>query len=253
MYQNVSCRAPKCIERGKPGYKVTRRSPAAGTWHRPRCAAGHRDCAAKDTAGGHRDFDAGFVTRLQQRDPATCMSLVSSLTPALEARLRFKLRDRSAIEDVRNETFYRVFCLVDRGSVREPEQFGSFVRGVCDRVAQESRRKTRPTELLQGTAMEPCDLQPHPDKVLIGQERLDVVWRAVIGSAGSRPQADFRNVWPAARSQRTGARSGDQRGAAERPSLPRAEASARAGPAAGPSPPAGASNLPPRMLVPLSH
>ncbi|MGO4882230.1 MAG: RNA polymerase sigma factor [Bryobacteraceae bacterium] len=126
------------------------------------------------------NFDAGFLTRLQQRDPEACTFLVSSLTPALEARLRCKLRDYGAIEDIRNETFYRVFCLVDGGRIRTPEQLGSFVRGVCDRVAQESRRKRHATEFLHDTVFEPRDCRPHLDQVLIDQERSDLVWREVM-------------------------------------------------------------------------
>jgi len=125
------------------------------------------------------NFDAGFVTRLKQRDPDTCTFLVSSLTPVLEARLRYKLRDHGAIEDIRNETFYRVFCLVDRGRVRQPEQLGSLVRGVCDRVAQESCRKARATESLPGAGMETPDRQPHLDKVLVEKERRALLWRGV--------------------------------------------------------------------------
>jgi RNA polymerase sigma-70 factor (ECF subfamily) len=126
------------------------------------------------------NFDASFLTRLKQRDPAACTYLVSSLTPVLEARLRYKLRDHSAIEDIRNETFYRVFCMVDGGRVREPEQLGSFVRGVCDRVAQESRRKAHATEPFPGAGMEPTDCQPHLDKLLVDKERSALVWREVM-------------------------------------------------------------------------
>lgn len=126
------------------------------------------------------NFDADFVTRLKQRDPDTCTFLVCSLTPVLEARLRYKLRDHSAIEDIRNETFCRVFCLVDRGRIRHPEHFASFVRGVCDRVAQESRRKARATEPLPGAGMEPSDCQPHLDKLLVDEERKALVWREVM-------------------------------------------------------------------------
>jgi RNA polymerase sigma-70 factor (ECF subfamily) len=126
------------------------------------------------------DFDAGFVTRLQQRDPEACTSLITALTPVLDARLRYRHRDPSVREDVRNETWYRVFCLLDRGRVREPAQLGSFVRGVCDRVAQETRRKARVTEPLDCIAMEPADRWPHLDKLLIEQERAAVLWRALM-------------------------------------------------------------------------
>jgi len=125
------------------------------------------------------NFDAGFVTRLKQRDPDACAFLVSSLTPVLEARLRYKLRDQSAIEDIRNETFCRVFCLVDGGRIREPEQFGSFVRGVCDRVALETGRKAHATGFLPRAAMEPRDCRPHLDQVLVDKERKALVWRGM--------------------------------------------------------------------------
>ena len=92
------------------------------------------------------NFDAGFLRRLKQRDPDACACLISALTPVLEARLRCKLRDRDSIADICHETVYRVFRLVDRGSVREPEKLGGFARGVCDRVAQEAFRKLRGTE-----------------------------------------------------------------------------------------------------------
>jgi RNA polymerase sigma-70 factor (ECF subfamily) len=126
------------------------------------------------------NFDAGFLTRLKQRDPDTCTFLVSSLTPVLDARLRYKLRDHGAIEDIRNETFYRVFCLVDGERIRQPEQLGSFVRGVCDRVAHECRRKTRITEPLSGANWEPADRQPPLDNLLVEQERKALLRREVM-------------------------------------------------------------------------
>lgn len=111
-------------------------------------------------------FDAEYLTRLRQRDPETCTSFVSSLTPVLEARLRTQFRDRGSIEDARNETFYRVFRLVDGERVRQPEQLGSFVRGVCDRVVHETRRKTRFTESLPEEGIEAPDRQPAIDTLL---------------------------------------------------------------------------------------
>jgi RNA polymerase sigma-70 factor, ECF subfamily len=132
------------------------------------------------------NFDAGFVTRLQRRDPEACTSLVTAFTPVLDARLRYRHRDPSIREDVRNETWYRVFCLLDRGRVRKPDQLGSFVLGVCDRVAHESHRKARATEPLHCIAMEPADRRPHLDKLLIEKERAAVLWRALM----QLPEAD---------------------------------------------------------------
>lgn len=135
------------------------------------------------------NYDAGFLTLLKERDPEACTFLVASLSPVLESRLRFRLRDHSAIEDIRNETFYRVFRLVDGGRVRQPEQLGSFVRGVCDRVAQESQRKSFLTEPLPEGNDFACSL-PHPEKVLIENDLRALVWREV----NRLPEADRRLI-----------------------------------------------------------
>lgn len=156
---------------------------------RLRVSAGVPDAAGQPGESAMH-FDAGFLTRLKQRDPETCTFLVTALTPVLDSRLRYRLRDHSAIEDIRNETFYRVFRLVDGGRVRQPEQLGSFVRGVCDRVAQECQRKSRGMEPLPAFGMDPCDSEPHLDEVLIDNERRALVWREV----NKLPEADRRLI-----------------------------------------------------------
>jgi RNA polymerase sigma factor (sigma-70 family) len=135
------------------------------------------------------NFDDGFLSRLKQRDPDTCAFLVSSLAPLLEARLRYGLRNHGEIDDICNETFFRVFRLVDEGRVRRPERFGSFVRGVCNRVAQESRRKAGATGSLTAE-IEPPDPQPPIDRLLLEKERKSLVWRAVM----TLPEADRRLI-----------------------------------------------------------
>ena len=135
-------------------------------------------------------FDAGFIIQLKQRDPEACTFLVTSLTPLLEGRLRLKRCDWGSIEDIRNETFYRVFRLVDGGRIRKPEQLGSLVRGVCDRVAYESRRKTHSMEPLPGIGKDPPDCQPHFDQILVDKERRALLW----GEVMKLPEADRRLI-----------------------------------------------------------
>src|SRR5580658_1191940 len=135
------------------------------------------------------NFDAGFLSRLKQRDPDTCAFLVSSFASLLQARLRYRLRNHGEIEDICSETFYRVFRLVDEGRIRQPEQFGSFVRGICDRVAQESRRKSGATESLTA-GMDAPDPRPQIDRLLVEKERKSLVWREVM----KLPEADRRLI-----------------------------------------------------------
>jgi len=136
------------------------------------------------------DFDEVFLSRLRQRDPDACTFLVSSLTPVLEARLNYTLRDFAAVEDARNETLYRVFRMVDEGRVRKPEKLGSFARGVCDRVVQETRYKDRRTEPWPDAGMEPTDPQPDPIKLLVEKERRARVWHEL----KKLPEADRRLI-----------------------------------------------------------
>jgi len=58
--------------------------------------------------------------------------------PALEARLRYKLRDHAAIEDIISESFRRVFEALDKDEIRN---LGAFTRKVCDYVLSEYLRK----------------------------------------------------------------------------------------------------------------
>jgi RNA polymerase sigma-70 factor, ECF subfamily len=119
-------------------------------------------------------LDADFLARLKRRDPATCAWFIFTFTPILEAMLRYKLRDHTAIEDVRNATFCRVFELVDGDWVREPERFGGFVGGVCSRVVQEGFRDNGPLSPLPED-FEPPDHQPLIDILLEGKELLTLV------------------------------------------------------------------------------
>jgi len=125
-------------------------------------------------------FNADYLTRLRERDADTCTSFVSSLTPVIEGRLRFRIRDRDLIEDDRNETFYRVFRLVDDERVRKPAHLGSFVWGVCDRVAHESHRRTRCTEPLLEGGNEPAGQQPPLDTLVADSETRALLWRELL-------------------------------------------------------------------------
>jgi RNA polymerase sigma-70 factor (ECF subfamily) len=100
-------------------------------------------------------FDVEFLAGLREREPVTCTRFVFFFTPLIEAKLRHEFSNFAAIEDVRNDTFIRVITLVDRDQVRDPQHFGSFVLGVCSKVAQEHRRNAWRTEPLD------CDPVAH--------------------------------------------------------------------------------------------
>jgi RNA polymerase sigma factor (sigma-70 family) len=114
-------------------------------------------------------YDADFLAKLRQRDPATCTRFIFNFTPVLEAKLRYRFRDHGIVEDLRNETFYRVLVQVDKNGIRDATQFGSFVRGVCENVAHEHiRRAYSAASWPEG--FEPLDRAPGIDELLADKE-----------------------------------------------------------------------------------
>jgi len=56
-------------------------------------------------------------------------------TELLQLKLRSRLQSPQAIEDVRQETFARVFSVLRKdGGLRQPERLGAFVNQICNHV-----------------------------------------------------------------------------------------------------------------------
>jgi RNA polymerase sigma factor (sigma-70 family) len=121
-------------------------------------------------------YDADFLAKLRRRDPATCTWFVFTFTAILEAKLRYLFRGHEALEDLVNETFCRVLVQVDKNGIRDPAQFGSFVRGVCENVALEHLRKTRSTEAWP-EGFEPLNHEPAIDELLADKELKELLRR----------------------------------------------------------------------------
>ncbi|MGC2697823.1 MAG: sigma-70 family RNA polymerase sigma factor [Candidatus Angelobacter sp.] len=85
-------------------------------------------------------FDEDYLRRLGARDPATEAHFVAYFSERLKITLRARGVDSYTIDDVRQETFCRVWLAVLAGSVHNPKGFGSYVHSVCKNVLSESRR-----------------------------------------------------------------------------------------------------------------
>jgi len=85
-------------------------------------------------------FDEEYLRRLGAHDPATEAHFVAYFSERLRITLRARGVDVVTIEDVRQETFYRVWGAIVAGSVNNPQGFGSYVHSVCKNVLSESRR-----------------------------------------------------------------------------------------------------------------
>jgi RNA polymerase sigma-70 factor (ECF subfamily) len=86
-------------------------------------------------------FDSAYVDRLRSGDFPTQEHFVAYFSRLIHLKLRSRLRSPQDIEDVRQETFVRVFAALrkDQG-IREPERIGAFVNAVCANVLRERYR-----------------------------------------------------------------------------------------------------------------
>lgn len=82
----------------------------------------------------------------------------------IQLKLRSRLHSPQAIEDVRQETFSRVFDALHSGKIRQPDRLGAFVNSMCNNVLLEQYRSSK-----RDTSIEDEDDQDFPDK------RIDLV------------------------------------------------------------------------------
>jgi RNA polymerase sigma-70 factor (ECF subfamily) len=99
-----------------------------------------------------RSFDAGYVARLCAGDSETQEHFVTYFSGLIQVKLRSRLRSLHAIEDVRQETFARVFAVLGRDGLRQPERLGPFVNTVCNHVLLEHFRLSRRSQSLDAEA-----------------------------------------------------------------------------------------------------
>lgn len=89
------------------------------------------------------NFDASYVDRLRSGDFRTQEHFVAYFSELIQLKLRSRLRTPQAIEDVRQETFARVFAaLRSGGGIRQPERLGAYVNSICNHVLLEHYRQS---------------------------------------------------------------------------------------------------------------
>lgn len=151
------------------------------------------DCADLTVAGKVRrlqftDFDAAYLERLQSGDARTAQHFTAYFGELIKLKLRSRLQSKEAIEDVRQETFVRVFALVRaKEGVRQPERLGALVNSVCNHVLLEHYRSDRRTD---------SRVHEEPESVMVAEglsasEHLEIddaerVVRAILSSLSER-------------------------------------------------------------------
>ncbi|HEY1802718.1 MAG TPA: sigma-70 family RNA polymerase sigma factor [Terriglobales bacterium] len=88
-------------------------------------------------------FDGPYLERLCSGDFRTQEHFVAYFSELIQLKLRSRLQSPQAIEDLRQETFARVFNVL-RGptGMRQPERLGAFVNSTCNNVLLEHYRSS---------------------------------------------------------------------------------------------------------------
>ena len=107
-------------------------------------------------------FDAPYVERLRSGDFRTQEHFVAYFGELIQLKLRARLRTPQAIEDVRQETFARVFAALRApDGIRQPERLGAFVNSICNNVLLEHYRASS-----RDSSIEDEPEQDFPDPVI---------------------------------------------------------------------------------------
>jgi RNA polymerase sigma-70 factor (ECF subfamily) len=95
-----------------------------------------------------QSFDESYVERLREGDFRTQEHFVAYFSELIQLKLRSRVNSPQAMEDIRQETFTRVFVALRGGKLRQPDRLGAFVNSMCNNVLLEHyRSSSRDTSL----------------------------------------------------------------------------------------------------------
>jgi len=86
------------------------------------------------------EFNEVYLERLCSGDFRTETHFVAYFSELIQLKLRSRVKSPQAVEDLRQETFARVFATLRSQGIRQPERLGAFVNSVCNNVLLEHYR-----------------------------------------------------------------------------------------------------------------
>jgi len=128
-------------------------------------------------------FDSAYIENLRAGDDRTQEHFVGYFTELLHLKLRSRLQSPQAIEDVRQETFVRVFAgLRKPGALRQPESLGAFVNTVCNNVLFEHyRASSRSSSLDEEGSQEIASTGPDAHSIAVAGQIKAKVRQILLG------------------------------------------------------------------------
>jgi RNA polymerase sigma-70 factor (ECF subfamily) len=127
-------------------------------------------------------FDQSYLERLRAGDFRTEQHFAAYFDSLIQIKLRSRGRSPEDIEDIRQETFSRVFkALRSEGGIRDPERLGAFVNSVCNNVRNEFHRSGKRFAAIddENAAAEPPDPAPDALQQVMSGDARQLVQRVV--------------------------------------------------------------------------
>ncbi len=124
-------------------------------------------------------FDAAYVQRLREGDPATEEHFARYFGELIQIKAASRLRSSTGADDVRQETLLRVLRNLREGTIEHPERLGAYVYTVSNHVIQETFRRNRRTGDLPDGAGEIPSEETSAESDLLQAERSNLVQRAL--------------------------------------------------------------------------
>ena len=141
-------------------------------------------------------FDGPYLERLCSGDFRTQEHFVAYFSELIQLKLRSRLQSPQAIEDLRQETFARVFSVL-RGptGMRQPERLGAFVNSTCNNVLLEHYRSSA-----RNTAIEDEEDIKIPDTAMdvvsiIAHKQMEQKVREILDELPERDRRVLREIF----------------------------------------------------------
>ena len=140
-------------------------------------------------------FDASYVSNLCAGNPQTQAHFVAYFSELLQIKLRGRLPSPQAIEDVRQETFARVFSVLRKDGLRQPERLGAFVNMVCNHVLSEHYRSRAAVSRWMWRVGRSCPTRPPAHWILWPLKQMKEKVRAILKDLAPRDSSLLKAVF----------------------------------------------------------
>jgi RNA polymerase sigma-70 factor (ECF subfamily) len=124
-------------------------------------------------------FDSEYLRRLQQGDSTVEEHFAAYFRELIHLKCHWRISSPELLEDIQQETLFRVLQAVRRDALQHPERLGAYVNSVCNNVKMELMRTSRKYEPVDGSETEQVDPGEGTESALITQQHRNEVQRTL--------------------------------------------------------------------------